>query len=61
LFGTGPDEADRVIFGLTLIATAFPMSFFFTNRSKKGRVVFGLVGAFFISEDFSRSCWLYFP
>jgi len=36
-----------VIFvGLTLIAAAFPMSLVFTNRSKPGRVVFGLVGAF---------------
>ena len=36
-----------VIFsGLTLIAAAFPMSLFFTNRSKRGRFVFGLVGAF---------------
>jgi hypothetical protein len=36
-----------VIFvGLTLIAAAFPMSLFFTNRSKAGRIVFGLVGAF---------------
>jgi hypothetical protein len=36
-----------VIFvGLTLIAAAFPMSLVFTNRSKAGRVVFGLVGAF---------------
>jgi tetratricopeptide (TPR) repeat protein len=36
-----------VIFvGLTLIAAAFPMSLLFTNRSKPGRIVFGLVGAF---------------
>jgi tetratricopeptide (TPR) repeat protein len=36
-----------VIFvGLTLIAAAFPMSLLFTNRSKAGRIVFGLVGAF---------------
>jgi tetratricopeptide (TPR) repeat protein len=36
-----------VIFvGLTLIAAAFPMSLVFTNRSKPGRIVFGLVGAF---------------
>jgi hypothetical protein len=32
--------------GLTLIAAAFPMSLLFTNRSKAGRIVFGLVGAF---------------
>ena len=30
--------------GLTLIAAAFPMSLVFTNRSKKGRVIFGVVG-----------------
>jgi tetratricopeptide (TPR) repeat protein len=34
-----------VIFvGLTLIVAAFPMSLVFTNRSKTGRLVFGLVG-----------------
>ncbi len=31
--------------GLTLIAAAFPMSLVFTNRSRSGRIVFGLVGA----------------
>lgn len=31
--------------GLTLIAAAFPMSLVFTNRSRPGRIVFGLVGA----------------
>jgi tetratricopeptide (TPR) repeat protein len=36
-----------VIFaGLTLIAAAFPMSLVFTNRSKPGRVVFGLISGF---------------
>jgi tetratricopeptide (TPR) repeat protein len=36
-----------VIFvGLTLIAAAFPMSLWFTNRSKAGRIVFGLIGIF---------------
>ena len=35
-----------IFLGLTLIAAAFPMSLVFTNRSKAGRVVFGLVGAF---------------
>jgi tetratricopeptide (TPR) repeat protein len=35
-----------LLVGLTLIAAAFPMSLFFTNRSKAGRVVFGLVGGF---------------
>jgi tetratricopeptide (TPR) repeat protein len=48
LFGTGlwMKQIGVIFFGLTLIAAAFPMSLFFTNRSKKGRVVFGLVGAF---------------
>jgi Flp pilus assembly protein TadD len=35
-----------VFVGLTLVAAAFPMSLLFTNRSKPGRIVFGLVGAF---------------
>jgi tetratricopeptide (TPR) repeat protein len=35
-----------IFLGLTLIAAAFPMSLLFTNRSKAGRIVFGLVGAF---------------
>jgi len=47
-----------VIFvGLTLIAAAFPMSLVFTNRSKAGRVVFGLVGAFVYLGGF-LSLWL---
>jgi tetratricopeptide (TPR) repeat protein len=35
-----------IFVGLTLIAAAFPMSLVFTNRSRAGRIVFGLVGAF---------------
>ncbi len=35
-----------IFVGLTLIAAAFPMSLFFTNRSKTGRIVFASVGAF---------------
>ena len=39
-------QISAIFSGLTLIAAAFPMSLFFTNRSKRGRFVFGLVGAF---------------
>jgi hypothetical protein len=30
--------------GLTFVSAVFPMSLVFTNRSKVGRIVFGLVG-----------------
>ena len=30
--------------GLTFVSAVFPMSLVFTNRSKAGRIVFGLVG-----------------
>ncbi len=33
-----------IIVGLTLVAAAFPMSLVFTNRSKIGRLVFGVIG-----------------
>jgi tetratricopeptide (TPR) repeat protein len=48
LFGIGlwVKQISVIFSGLTLIAAAFPMSLFFTNRSKRGRFVFGLVGAF---------------
>jgi predicted Zn-dependent protease len=39
-------QIGAIFSGLTLIASSFPMSLFFTNRSKRGRFVFGLVGAF---------------
>ena len=46
LFATGLliKQIGVIFVGLTLIAAAFPMSLVFTNRSKKGRVVFGTVG-----------------
>jgi tetratricopeptide (TPR) repeat protein len=44
--GLGVKQIGVIFSGLTLIAAAFPMSLFFTNRSKRGRFVFGLVGAF---------------
>jgi tetratricopeptide (TPR) repeat protein len=46
LFATGMliKQIGVIFVGLTLIAAAFPMSLVFTNRSKKGRVVFGVVG-----------------
>ncbi len=48
LFVTGllSKQISVIFVGLTLIAAAFPMSLVFTNRSKAGRVVFSLVGAF---------------
>ena len=47
LFVTGLliKQISLIFVGLTLIAAAFPMSLVFTNRSRPGRVVFGLVGA----------------
>src|ERR1700688_3375034 len=48
LFATGlcTKQISVIFVGLTLIAAAFPMSLVFTNRSKPGRIVFGLVGGF---------------
>ena len=48
LFVTGllAKQISVIFVGLTLTAAAFPMSLVFTNRSKAGRVVFSLVGAF---------------
>ena len=48
LFVTGlwMKQISVIFVGLTLIAAAFPMSLVFTNRSKAGRIVFGLVGSF---------------
>jgi tetratricopeptide (TPR) repeat protein len=48
LFATGIwiKQVGVIFVGLTLIAAAFPMSLVFTNRSKAGRIVFGLVGSF---------------
>jgi Flp pilus assembly protein TadD len=47
LFATGLliKQVSVIFVGLTLIAAAFPMSLVFTNRSRAGRIVFGLVGA----------------
>ena len=47
-FGAGLllKQISLVFVGLTFIAAAFPMSLFFTNRSRPGRIVFGSVGAF---------------
>jgi Flp pilus assembly protein TadD len=33
-----------IIAGLTMVAAAFPMSLVFTNRSRRGRIVFSLIG-----------------
>ena len=48
MFVTGllAKQISVIFVGLTLTAAAFPMSLVFTNRSKAGRVVFSLVGAF---------------
>jgi tetratricopeptide (TPR) repeat protein len=48
LFVTGllMKQVSIIFVGLTLIAAAFPMSLIFTNRSKAGRLVFGLIGGF---------------
>jgi tetratricopeptide (TPR) repeat protein len=35
-----------VIAGLTMVAATFPMSLIFTNRSRTGRIVFTVIGAF---------------
>jgi Flp pilus assembly protein TadD len=35
-----------IFLGLTFVSAVFPMSLVFANRSKAGRIVFGLVGAF---------------
>ena len=47
-FGTGllTKQISIIFVGLTLTAAAFPMSLVFTNRSRAGRIVFSLVGAF---------------
>jgi tetratricopeptide (TPR) repeat protein len=37
-------QISLVFLGLTLVSAVFPMSLVFTNRSKAGRIVFGLVG-----------------
>ena len=39
-------QISLVFLGLTFVSAVFPMSLVFTNRSKAGRIVFGLVGAF---------------
>jgi tetratricopeptide (TPR) repeat protein len=48
MFVTGllAKQISVIFVGLTLTAAAFPMSLVFTNRSKAGRLVFSLVGAF---------------
>jgi Tfp pilus assembly protein PilF len=48
MFVTGllAKQVSVIFVGLTLTAAAFPMSLVFTNRSKAGRLVFSLVGAF---------------
>jgi hypothetical protein len=38
-------QISLVLLGLTFVCSVFPMSLVFTNRSKAGRMVFGLVGA----------------
>ncbi len=47
MFVTGllAKQISVIFVGLTLTAASFPMSLVFTNRSKAGRLVFGLVGA----------------
>ncbi|MBV8141280.1 MAG: tetratricopeptide repeat protein [Verrucomicrobia bacterium] len=37
-------QISLIFLGLTLIAAAFPMSLVFTNQSRVGQIVFGLVG-----------------
>ena len=49
-------QISLIFVGLTFIAAAFPMSLFFTNRSRPGRIVFGRSEPSSISEDFSHSC-----
>ena len=48
MFVTGllTKQISVIFVGLTLTAAAFPMSLVFTNRSRAGRVVFSLIGAF---------------
>jgi Flp pilus assembly protein TadD len=48
MFVTGllTKQISIIFVGLTLTAAAFPMSLVFTNRSRAGRIVFSLVGAF---------------
>ncbi|MBV8417717.1 MAG: hypothetical protein JO251_21170 [Verrucomicrobia bacterium] len=48
LFGAGLllKQVGLIFLGLTLVGAVFPMSLVFTNRSKAGRIVFSLIGAF---------------
>jgi predicted Zn-dependent protease len=46
VIGLWTKQISIIFVGLTLTAAAFPMSLVFTNRSKAGRVVFSLIGAF---------------
>jgi Tfp pilus assembly protein PilF len=39
-------QISLIFLGLTLVGAVFPMSLVFTNRSKAGRIVFGVVGGF---------------
>jgi hypothetical protein len=47
LFGAGLllKQFSLIFLGLTFVGAVFPMSLVFTNRSKAGRIVFGLIGA----------------
>jgi hypothetical protein len=46
LFATGLllKQIGLIFLGLTFISAVFPMSLVFTNRSRAGRIVFGLIG-----------------
>jgi Tfp pilus assembly protein PilF len=47
--------------GLTFVSAVFPMSLVFTNRSKAGRIVFGLVGALVYLGGFISVLLLFLP
>ncbi len=63
LFATGlcVKQISVIFVGLTLIAAAFPMSLVFTNRSKSGRIVFGLVGGFVYLGGLVSLLFLFLP
>ncbi len=54
-------QISLVFLGLTFVGAVFPMSLIFTNRSKAGRLVFGLVGALVYLGGFVSSLVLFLP
>jgi tetratricopeptide (TPR) repeat protein len=63
LFGAGLllKQFSLIFLGLTFVGAVFPMSLVFTNRSKAGRIVFGLIGAFVYLGGFISFSLLFVP